>query len=242
MKHDTITPYNTNQSKKEQVSEMFDNISGKYDFLNHFFSAGIDKRWRKKAIGELAELNPKKILDVATGTGDFAFEAMKLNPDKLVGIDISDGMLEVGRKKISARGLEKSMEFKNADSEAIPFSDNQFDAVTVSFGVRNFQNLETGLKEILRVLKPGGKVVILEFSKPKRFPLKQAYFAYFRLIMPTIGKIVSKDKQAYGYLRQSVLAFPEGSEFESILAKLGFRSQKTLPVTGGIASIYTAQK
>lgn len=224
------------------MSEMFDNISGKYDFLNHFFSAGIDKRWRKKAIGELAELNPKKILDVATGTGDFAFEAMKLNPDKLVGIDISDGMLEVGRKKISARGLEKSMEFKNADSEAIPFSDNQFDAVTVSFGVRNFQNLETGLKEILRVLKPGGKVVILEFSKPKRFPLKQAYFAYFRLIMPTIGKIVSKDKQAYGYLRQSVLAFPEGSEFESILAKLGFRSQKTLPVTGGIASIYTAQK
>lgn len=242
MKHDTITPYNTNQSKKEQVSEMFDNISGKYDFLNHFFSAGIDKRWRKKAIGELAELNPKKILDVATGTGDFAFEAMKLNPDKLVGIDISDGMLEIGRKKISARGLEKSMEFKNADSEAIPFSDNQFDAVTVSFGVRNFQNLETGLKEILRVLKPGGKVVILEFSKPKRFPLKQAYFAYFKLIMPTIGKIVSKDKQAYGYLRQSVLAFPEGNEFESILAKLGFRSQKTLPVTGGIASIYTAQK
>ncbi len=242
MKHDTITPYSTDQSKKEQVAEMFDNISGKYDFLNHFFSVGIDKKWRKKAIKELAELSPKKILDVATGTGDFAFEAMKLNPEKLVGIDISDGMLEVGRKKIKERGFEDRMEFKNADSEAIPFSDNQFDAVTVSFGVRNFQNLEAGLKEIFRVLKPGGKAVILEFSKPKRFPLKQAYFAYFKMIMPTIGKLVSKDKSAYSYLPQSVLAFPEGKDFEGILTKTGFKSTKIMPVTGGIASIYTAQK
>ena len=242
MKHDKITPYNTDQSKKEQVAKMFDNISGKYDFLNHFFSVGIDKSWRKKAIKELAELKPKKILDVATGTGDFAFEAMKLNPDKLFGVDISDGMLEVGRKKIKDRGLEGKMEFKNADSEALPFSDNQFDAVTVSFGVRNFQNLIPGLSEIYRVLKPGGKAVILEFSKPKKFPLKQAYFAYFKLIMPTVGKIISKDKSAYSYLPQSVLAFPEGKEFEDILKKVGFKSQKTMQVTGGIASIYTAQK
>ena len=242
MKHDKITPYNTDQSKKEQVAEMFDNISGKYDFLNHFFSLGIDKKWRKKAIKQLAEIHPKKILDVATGTGDFAFEALKLNPDKLVGIDISDGMLEVGRKKIKERGLEGKMEFKNADSEALPFSDNQFDAVTVSFGVRNFQNLTTGLGEILRVLKPGGRVVILEFSKPKRFPLKQLYFTYFKMIMPTIGKIVSKDKSAYSYLPQSVLAFPEGKEFEAILEKTGFKVLKSQPVTGGIACIYTAQK
>ncbi len=242
MKHDKITPYNTEQSKKEQVAKMFDNISGKYDFLNHFFSAGIDKKWRKKAIKQLADLKPKKILDVATGTGDFAFEAMKLNPEKIVGIDISDGMLEVGRKKISDRGLGEKMEFKNGDSEALPFSDNQFDAVTVSFGVRNFQNLVSGLTEIFRVLKPGGKVVILEFSKPKGFPLKQLYFAYFKMIMPTVGKIVSKDKSAYSYLPQSVLAFPEGKEFEEILQNIGFTIQKTIPVTGGIASIYTAQK
>ena len=242
MKHDKITPYNTEQSKKEQVAKMFDNISGKYDFLNHFFSVGIDKKWRKKAINQLVDLKPKKILDVATGTGDFAFEAMKLNPEKLVGIDISDGMLEVGRKKINARGLDDKMEFINGDSEALPFSDNQFDAVTVSFGVRNFQNLVAGLTEIFRVLKPGGKVVILEFSKPKGFPLKQLYFAYFKMIMPTVGKIISKDKSAYSYLPQSVLAFPEGKEFEGILKKIGFTIQKTIPVTGGIASIYTAQK
>lgn len=242
MEHDKITPYNTDQSKKEQVAQMFDNISGKYDFLNHFFSLGIDKKWRKKAIKQLGEMQPKKILDVATGTGDFAFEALKLNPDKLVGIDISDGMLEVGRKKIKERGLEDKMEFKNADSEALPFSDNQFDAVTVSFGVRNFQNLTIGLSEILRVLKPGGRVVILEFSKPKRFPLKQLYFAYFKLIMPTIGKLVSKDKSAYSYLPQSVLAFPEGKAFEDILEQTGFKVIKSQPVTGGIACIYTAQK
>ena len=243
MKHDKITPYNSDQSKKEQVAKMFDNISGKYDFLNHFFSVGIDKKWRKKAINQLAESNPRKILDVATGTGDFAFEAMKrLDPEKLVGIDISDGMLDVGRQKIKDRKLDDKMEFKNADSEALPFSDNQFDAVTVSFGVRNFQNLVPGLKEIYRVLKPGGHAVILEFSKPKGFPLKQIYFAYFKMIMPTVGKIISKDKAAYSYLPQSVLAFPEGKEFEDILQKVGFKTKKTLPVTGGIASIYTAQK
>lgn len=242
LKHDTITPYNTEASKKEQVAAMFDNIAGKYDFLNHFFSVGIDKKWRKKAIKELALDAPKSILDVATGTGDFAFEAMRLNPTELVGIDISDGMLNVGREKIKKRNLTEKMEFINADSEDLPFDDNHFDAVTVSFGVRNFQNLLKGLKEINRVLKPDGKAVILEFSKPRRFPLKQAYFLYFKFIMPVVGKLVSKDKSAYAYLPQSVMAFPEGKDFETIMAKAGFKTVKTQPVTGGIASIYTGRK
>ncbi|HKL03275.1 MAG TPA: bifunctional demethylmenaquinone methyltransferase/2-methoxy-6-polyprenyl-1,4-benzoquinol methylase UbiE [Cryomorphaceae bacterium] len=242
LKHDTITPYNTEASKKEQVAAMFDNIAGKYDFLNHFFSVGIDKKWRKKAIKELALDEPKSILDVATGTGDFAFEAMRLKPTKMVGIDISDGMLNVGREKIKKRKLTDKMEFLNADSEDLPFDDNHFDAVTVSFGVRNFQNLLKGLKEINRVLKTDGKVVILEFSKPRRFPLKQAYFLYFKFIMPVVGKLVSKDKSAYAYLPQSVMAFPEGKEFEAIMDKAGFKTIKTQPVTGGIASIYTGRK
>ncbi len=242
LKHDSITPYNTEASKKEQVAAMFDNIAGKYDFLNHFFSVGIDKKWRKKAIRELALDKPESILDVATGTGDFAFEAMRLKPTEMVGIDISDGMLNVGREKIKKRKLTDKMEFINADSEDLPFENNHFDAVTVSFGVRNFQNLLKGLKEINRVLKPDGKVVILEFSKPRKFPLKQAYFLYFKFIMPVVGKLVSKDKSAYAYLPQSVMAFPEGKDFENILDKAGFKSVNTQPVTGGIASIYTGRK
>lgn len=242
MKHDKVTPYQSEASKKEQVAEMFDNIAGKYDFLNHFLSAGIDKRWRKKAIKTLAESQPKHILDVATGTGDFAFEAMKLNPEKLVGIDISKGMLEVGREKIKARKMEDRMDFLQADSENLPFENNAFDAVTVSFGVRNFQNLEKGLKEINRVLRPGGKVVILEFSKPQKFPLKQLYFFYFKAILPVVGKFVSKDNAAYSYLPESVMAFPEGKAFETILNRCGFNQIIDKPVTGGIASIYTGVK
>lgn len=242
MKHDKVTPYQTEASKKEQVAEMFDNIAGKYDFLNHFLSAGIDKKWRTKAIKTLSELKPKSILDVATGTGDFAFEAMKLNPDKLVGIDISNGMLEVGREKIKARKLTDKMTFTQADSEDLPFEDNSFDAVTVSFGVRNFQNLKKGLNELNRVLKPGGKIVILEFSKPQKFPLKQLYFFYFKAILPTVGKLVSKDNAAYSYLPQSVMAFPEGKAFQEILASSGFSQITDKPVTGGIASIYTGRK
>jgi demethylmenaquinone methyltransferase/2-methoxy-6-polyprenyl-1,4-benzoquinol methylase len=242
MKHDEVTPYETADPKKKQVAEMFDNISGSYDFLNHFFSAGIDNRWRKKAIAILKEDKPKVILDVATGTGDFAFEAMKLNPEKIVGVDISDGMLEIGRKKIKKRELTDKMEFLNGDSENLPFNDESFDAVTVSFGVRNFQDLLAGLKEINRVLKPGGKAVILEFSKPKHFPLKQLYFGYFKYIMPLVGKIVSKDKSAYSYLPKSVLAFPEGKEFEAVMEKAGFSKSNQKLLTGGIASIYTGWK
>ncbi len=242
MKHDTVTPYESEASKKEQVAEMFDNIAAKYDFLNHFLSAGIDKRWRKKAIKELAELEPKQILDVATGTGDFAFEAMKLNPDKLTGIDISEGMLKVGREKIKARSMESKMEFLHGDSEALPFDDNTFDAVTVSFGARNFQNLKKGLSEIYRVLKPEGKLVVLEFSKPRKFPLKQLYFFYFKAILPVIGKVVSKDNSAYTYLPDSVMAFPEGKAFNEIMGSLGYTEVKDRALTGGIASIYTGRK
>lgn len=242
MKHDNVTPYKTSDPKKEQVAQMFDNIAGSYDFLNHFFSLGIDKLWRKKAVNLLRDLKPKQVLDVATGTGDFAFEALKLNPEKVTGIDISAGMLAVGRQKIEARKQTAKMEFVLGDSESLPFSDDQFDAITVGFGVRNFANLLNGLREMKRVLRPGGRLVVLEFSKPKRFPMKQLYFSYFRFVMPTIGKIVSKDKSAYTYLPASVMAFPEGKDFEAKLDEAGFKNIQTTPVTGGIASIYHCQK
>lgn len=242
MEHDKITPYKSESTKKEQVAEMFDNISGKYDFLNHFFSAGIDNSWRKRAIKELAKDNPKIILDVATGTGDFAFEAIKLKPEKIIGVDISAGMLEVGKKKIEKRNLEDKMEFRLGDSENLEFEDNKFDAITVSFGVRNFQDLKKGLSELYRVLNKGGKLIILEFSRPKKFPVKQVYFTYFKYIMPVIGKVVSRDKSAYNYLPQSVMAFPEGRVFQEILSDIGFSDTKAIPLTGGIASIYVAQK
>ncbi len=242
MKHDTVTPYKTADPKKVQVAQMFDNIAGSYDFLNHFFSLGIDKLWRKRAVKMLRDVQPEYILDVATGTGDFAFEALKLNPKKITGIDISVGMLDVGRKKIAARSQSGKMEFILGDSEALPFTENSFDAVTVGFGVRNFQNLLTGLREIHRVIRPEGKLAILEFSKPHRFPMKQLYFFYFRFIMPLLGKVISKDKSAYTYLPESVMAFPEGKDFEAILKQAGFKNVRTYPVTGGIASIYTAGK
>mgnify|MGYP001028951003 FL=1 len=242
MEHDKITPYESEAAKKEQVAEMFDNISGKYDFLNHFFSAGIDNLWRKRAIKELSKDKPNVILDVATGTGDFAFEAVKLNPDKIIGVDISAGMLDVGKKKIEKRHLTDKMEFLLGDSEDLKFENEKFDAITVSFGVRNFQDLKKGLSELNRVLKTGGKLIILEFSKPKKFPVKQAYFTYFKYIMPVIGKVVSRDKSAYNYLPQSVMAFPEGEEFQKILKDVGFSESKAIPLTGGIASIYVAQK
>ncbi len=242
MKHDTVTPYKTADPKKVQVAQMFDNIASSYDFLNHFFSLGIDKLWRKRAVKMLRDAHPKHILDVATGTGDFAFEALKLNPEKVTGIDISTGMLEVGRKKIDARRQNGKMEFLLGDSESLPFPDYSFDAVTVGFGVRNFQNLLAGLREIHRVMRPGAKLAVLEFSKPNRFPMKQLYFFYFRYIMPLMGKLISKDKSAYTYLPASVMAFPEGSAFENIMKEAGFTDLHTRKVTGGIASIYTGKK
>lgn len=239
----TVIPYNENAgSKKEQVATMFNNISKKYDFLNHFLSLGIDILWRKKAIKLLKASQPKHILDMATGTGDFALEAIKLNPTKITGIDISEGMLAVGRKKVKAKGLENIIDLQLGDSENLKFEDNTFDAYTVGFGVRNFENLEKGLGEMLRVLKPNGTAIILEFSKPKAFPIKQFYNFYFNNILPGIGKIVSKDNAAYTYLPESVNAFPEGDEFVNILSKLGYKNIQPITLMFGIASIYKANK
>jgi demethylmenaquinone methyltransferase/2-methoxy-6-polyprenyl-1,4-benzoquinol methylase len=239
----TVIPYKKdNASKKEQVAKMFNSISRRYDFLNHFLSLGIDKGWRKKAISMLRSSQPKTILDVATGTGDFALEALSLRPQQIIGIDISEGMLDVGRKKIVERKLNELISLQSGDSENIPFEENKFDAVTVAFGVRNFENLEKGLKEIYRVLKPGGMLVVLEFSKPKMFPLKQLYNFYFKAILPKIGRVVSSDTSAYTYLPESVEVFPDGQDFIRILSGVGFKSTTCKSLTFGISSIYTGTK
>ncbi|MDX1350827.1 MAG: bifunctional demethylmenaquinone methyltransferase/2-methoxy-6-polyprenyl-1,4-benzoquinol methylase UbiE [Putridiphycobacter sp.] len=234
--------YKSNSTKKEEVAEMFNNISEKYDFLNHFLSLGIDKIWRKKAVKILGENNPKIILDMATGTGDFAIEALKLNPEKIIGVDISEGMLDVGRQKMKKRQFDDIIDMQLGDSEHLSFGDNTFDAYTVAFGVRNFQNLKAGLKELNRVLKPGGRGVILEFSKPKKFPIKQYYKFHSRYIIPKIGKAISKDSSAYEYLPESIAAFPEGQDFIDILIDLGYKNCKMKTVAGGIATIYWAEK
>lgn len=242
--NENITPYQSGTAtKKEQVASMFNNISGTYDFLNHFMSLGIDIIWRKKAIRELKSVQPRVILDVATGTGDFAFEAIKiLNPEKIVGVDISEGMLEVARKKIHERNLTDIFSVQIGDSEGLQFSDNHFDAITVAFGVRNYENLEKGLADMYRVLKPGGKIVILEFSKPRQFPVKQVYNFYFRHITPFFGKLFSKDQRAYEYLPESVAAFPDGKAFTALMDKVGFKSTKDRRLTFGVSAIYTGTK
>ena len=238
-----VVPYKDEQSgKKVQVAKMFDNISGRYDFLNHFLSLGIDIRWRKKAILELAEIRPKLILDVATGTGDFAIQALALKPEKVIGVDISEGMLEVGRKKIKERHFDQIIELRSGDSENLPFEENKFDAVIVAFGVRNFEDLKKGLTEIFRVVKPGGKVVILEFSKPSRFPFKQLFNFYFKFVLPKIGKLISKDQAAYTYLPESVQTFPDWNDFLKILAGIGYKNAACRPLTFGISSLYTGIK
>ncbi len=239
----TVVPYkDKSETKKKQVANMFDNISVKYDFLNHFLSLGIDIRWRKKAIKMLKKDQPKKILDMATGTGDFAIAALELNPEKIVGLDISEGMLEVGRKKMKKRNISHIIDMQSGDSENIHFEDNSFDAIIVAFGVRNFENLEKGLSEMYRVLKSGGKAIVLEFSKPTIFPFKQLYNFYFRWILPKVGKLVSKDNAAYSYLPESVNEFPYGGDFLQILKKTGFKNTKCRPLTLGISSIYSGEK
>ena len=221
---------------------MFDNISDRYDFLNHFLSLGIDKIWRRKAIKELRSIQPKKIIDIATGTGDFAIAALKLNPEEVIGLDISAGMLAVGEQKMIKKKVNSIIKMQLGDSENIPYDSDYFDALTVGFGVRNFENLELGLTEMLRVLKPGGKAVILEFSKPKRFPIKQIFGFYSRYFIPFFGKRISKDAQAYSYLPESVAAFPEGKDFEEILHKIGYKNIESTLVSGGIATIYAGIK
>jgi demethylmenaquinone methyltransferase / 2-methoxy-6-polyprenyl-1,4-benzoquinol methylase len=239
----TVLPYKEEQaSKKEQVARMFDNISHNYDFLNHFLSLGIDKGWRRTAINILKPLQPKQILDVATGTGDFAIMALSINPDKVTGVDISEGMLEMGKKKIEKRCLTEKITLLTGDSENLPFEENKFDAVTVAFGVRNFENLEKGLSEIFRVVKPGGMVVVLEFSRPRKFPFRQLYNFYFKIVLPKIGRLISKDKVAYTYLPESVEVFPDGQDFLGILKTIGFKDTACKTLTFGISSIYTARK
>jgi demethylmenaquinone methyltransferase/2-methoxy-6-polyprenyl-1,4-benzoquinol methylase len=229
-------------SKKAQVAEMFNNIAGRYDFLNHFLSLGIDKGWRRKAIAEVAKARPANILDVATGTGDMAIAAAALHPDKITGVDIADQMLEVGRKKIDARGLGGMITLQTGDSESMPFETGSFDVAMCAYGVRNFERLELGVREMCRVIRPGGKVVVLEFSHPAAFPVKQLYRFYFRYILPSLGKLLSKHSRAYTYLPESVMAFPEGKKFCEILVKCGFTEAKARPLTFGITTLYTAFK
>lgn len=239
----TVLPYKEQSvGKKEQVATMFNNISPKYDLLNHLLSFGIDIYWRKQAIKQLRATQPKFILDIATGTGDFALEALALNPDKIIGVDISEGMLEVGKQKMQKLGLSDKIEMRLGDSEKLLFDENTFDAVIVAFGVRNFENLEKGLSDMNRVLKKGGVAVVLEFSNPRSFPMKQLYGFYSRYILPAIGKLISRDSAAYTYLPDSVKAFPDGDNFLKIYEKVGFSDTKWLPMTGGICSIYVGTK
>lgn len=236
-----VKPYSKEGSKREQVEQMFDSISHRYDFLNHFLSLGVDHLWRKKAIARLKDLQPKRILDVATGTGDLAIAALKLNPEEIVGVDLSENMLSVGRTKMSKKGI-KNITMVQGDSENLPFEDNAFDAITVGFGVRNYENLEKGLTEMKRVLRPGGKLVVLEFSKPSTFPIKQLFTFYSKYILPIWGKLFSGSTEAYVYLPESVKHFPEGTDFLTILEQCGYKNTDFKRLSFGISSIYEGTK
>jgi demethylmenaquinone methyltransferase/2-methoxy-6-polyprenyl-1,4-benzoquinol methylase len=229
-------------SKKETVRVMFDDISPKYDFLNHFLSLGIDYSWRRKLVSMLRARKPLAVLDVATGTGDLAIAIAAVHPQKIVGVDISEKMLDFGRQKIIDKGLNQLIALQCADAEKIPFADASFDAITVAFGVRNYENLELGLSEMRRVLRPGGVMLILEFSHPGNFPMKQLYGIYSRYIIPLMGRLISGNSRAYSYLPESVAAFPSGKNFLEILEKLEFRNTRQVSLSGGIASIYEAEK
>ncbi len=237
-----ITPYKNKENKKVQVAKMFDNIAARYDFLNHFLSLGIDILWRKRAVREIGKVSPKTILDIATGTGDLAVEASVLKPTKIIGVDISEGMLDIGRKKMKANGLDSTIELQFGDSENLPFEDNSFDAITAGFGVRNFEDLPKGLSEMCRVMNKGGKIAILEPAEPTTFPFKQLYNLYFTRFLPFVGKLVSKDNAAYTYLPESVAAFPSGQAFLKELEIAGFRHPQHIKLTFGIAALYIATK
>ena len=236
-----VNPYNNTETKKKQVTQMFDNIAGSYDLLNHTLSLGMDNIWRKIAIKKLNN-NPATILDIATGTGDFAISASKYTNATITGIDISQGMLDVGVEKINKKGLTDRIQLQLADSENLPFQDNSYDAITAGFGVRNFEDLNKGLAEMYRTIKSGGIITILEPSEPTHFPLKQFYKLYFHHILPFIGGIISKDKNAYNYLPDSVSAFPSGNNFLNELVKVGFKESKHIPLSFGIVSLYVAIK
>ena len=239
-----VTPYkDSDRNKKEQVEQMFDTISGNYDGLNRVISLGIDQKWRKKVVKLVAEVQPNSILDIATGTGDLALQfAATIPAGNIVGLDLSEGMLSVARKKVEGKPISEKVRFVKGDSENLPFEDNSFDAITVSFGIRNFETLEKGLAEILRVLKPKGRFVILETSVPTKFPWKQGYHFYSKGILPIIGRLFSKDKVAYKYLSESAAVFPHGERLNNILRKIGFIEVQNKPQTFGVATIYTASK
>jgi len=238
----TITPYKTDESKKEQVRFMFNNIAGTYDKLNRIISLGIDQRWRRRAIQILARENPSAVLDVATGTADFALAASSLPGVQLTGIDIAEDMLSIGREKVKAKGLEQRIELICADSENLPFESNKFDATIVSFGVRNFENLDKGLSEILRVIKPGGILIVLEGSTPQHQPMKFFYRLYVTKLLPWVGRLISKDKSAYQYLPDSIKAFPCGADFTEILDRVGFKKTYYEEQTFGVCTIYVGRK
>jgi len=238
-----VTPYkDSGLGKKEQVAQMFDTISGNYDGLNRVISFGIDVKWRKKVLKMVAAKNPRTILDIATGTGDLAILMAQTNAQEITGADISEGMMEVGRKKVAEKGLDGRIQLVYGDSEKLPFADAYFDAITVAFGIRNFETLDKGLAEILRVLKPGGILVILETSVPTKFPFKQGYKFYSKYMLPLIGRLFSKDRSAYAYLSESASVFPHGEVLNNILRKIGFIEVKHLPQTMGVATIYSASK
>lgn len=243
MEHDSIKPYSLGaKTKKEEVEEMFDNIAYRYDFLNHLLSAGMDRLWRKRAVRYIGEIKPQIVADIATGTGDFAMEIMKINPQKIVGIDLSEDMLKWARIKAQEKGFNDVIQYVKGDSEKLLFDTDTFDAMTVGFGVRNYQDLEQGLKEMNRVLKPKGRLVILEVSKPTNFFVKIFFNFYFNYVCPLIGRLFSKDSRAYTYLPESVAAFPSGQKFTAILEKTGFKNVTWKPLTFGICAMYTAEK
>lgn len=238
-----VTPYKDSQlNKKKQVEQMFDNISGNYDGLNRVITFGIDQKWRKRVVKYVVNTRPESVLDIATGTGDLAISFSKFEIPRIVGFDLSEGMLSIARKKVEKNKEAQRVEFIQGDSENMPFEDNSFDAITVAFGVRNFETLEIGLAEILRVLKPGGIFVVLETSVPTKFPFKQGYNFHTRYLLPLVGKLFSKDKVAYSYLSESASVFPHGEDFNNILRKIGFKEVKNKPQTFGVASIYLASK
>lgn len=240
---ESIKPYNKEGKKSELVEEMFDNIAPAYDKLNHTLSMGIDRCWRKKAIRTLRPFHPKRMMDVATGTGDFAILACReLQPDSLTGIDISEGMMNVGREKVKQARLSDKITFAREDCTCLSFADGSFDAVTVAFGIRNFEGLDKGLSEMCRVLAPGGHLVILELSTPDRFPMKQLFAIYSKVVIPLIGKCISKDNSAYTYLPQSIRAFPQGEVMQEVIRKAGFSEVRFKRLTFGICTLYTAKK
>jgi demethylmenaquinone methyltransferase / 2-methoxy-6-polyprenyl-1,4-benzoquinol methylase len=242
MEHDKITPYKTQEEKKTQVAQMFDNIAVRYDLLNSILSLGIHKGWRKTCVKLLKSKNPKKILDVATGTGDFAITCAELKPESILGIDISEGMMKYGREKLKTLKLDQLISLKSGNAETFDLADESFDAIVVGFGVRNFQNLELGLKNLHRLLKPGGQLVVLEFSYPKNALVKGGYNFYFSYITPLVGKLFSKDKRAYSYLTESVKAFPNNENFTAILDKIGYKKTYFKSLSFGIAAIYYGEK